>query len=1256
MHKLFCFIFTFLPIFIFSQEILNKPYVLEYFNGTELPYYIMPSKKIPVNSKWDYYLNIDSTYFVSSNQLSKYSHNIASDFQIYYQEQIVSGEKQIIFFVCPFRKVSDTLIEVLFTWEIKTIVSPYTEDLITQKRAYTNESVLSKGKWIKLSTTHKGFHCINYENLLSWGLISSSIPSDQLRVFCNGSRMLPEANNDFRYDDLHEISIEVYDGGDGMFGPGDYAIFYVEAPIYWDFDHGNNRYVHSRNLYSEKNFVFVTISNEGVAQRINLANTPIDNEDINVTTFMDYALSEKELYNFNKSGKQWVGDKFDFTLMYNYNFSFPNIIADSNVYIRTIVYGRSEFPSSFRLTYNNYNYNIPISPIHGYLDDYAKKGEANIIYKSSTPDINITLRYQKGSNNSAVGWLDYIEVLAWRELKFYGNQMSFSHPFLPKNKIAKYQISNTPNTISVYDISTPEHPSKISGLHNANVFQFTDSTNKLKEYIAINGNYYTPNYEGIVENQNLHGLSQVDYIIIAPDKFYPMAKKIGDLHKYEEGLSYIIVSPDKIYNEFSGGKQDISAIRDFIKMFYDRAINEDEKPKYVLLFGDASYDYLNRIKNNTNLIPTFQSLASVSPTASYASDDFFALLDDGEGYDCYGALDVAVGRFPVNTENEAWAMVEKIERYYKKQGANTGITICDDAECLVPQLGDWRNRVVLIADDEDGNTYINQAENIANIIETKAPQLNIQKIYLDAYPQISTPAGQRAPEVNSAINDAMNNGMLLFNYIGHGGEEGLAHERIVQISDILSWHNACAMPLVVTATCEFSRFDDPERTSAGEYVILNPKGGAVTMMTTSRIAYSSYNAVLNNALIDTLMDFVNSDRPAFGDLFKIAKNSANNAVPLRNFVLLGDPAARITLPYNKIIIDTINNNSISAIDTLSAFEFVTIKGHIEDFQADVVNNFNGTIYVTMYDKKQTLSTLGTDISSFPTTFESFTNIVYKGSATVKNGEFKIDFFMPIDIQYDFDKGRLTLYAENGMEDASGYTHDFLIGGTAIPIADNEGPEINLFLNSINFRNGDIVDENPTILALISDEHGINLTGQAIGHDLVAWIDYDYKDPYILNPYFRYFLDSYKEGYLIFPLHDLSAGYHSLTLKAWDVFNNSSEATVTFQVIPKHNLTINTVIPYPNPMTTSTTFFIQHNQACCDNKIIIEIYDLLGKKIAKLYDESYNESYANTEIYWDGKSIHGNTVTSGTYVYKAWLENDNGTSALSSGKILILPEK
>jgi dTDP-4-amino-4,6-dideoxygalactose transaminase len=736
--------------------------------------------------------------------------------------------------------------------------------------------------------------------------------------------------------------------------------------------------------------------------------------------------------------------------------------------------------------------------------------------------------------------------------------------------------------------------------------------------------------------------------------------KINSLHgQTKDALSknkignweYDIVEAGYKYN-----MTDIQAAIGIVEILrYDNDMLKKRK-KIFEKYSDASYDYLNRIKNNTNLIPTFQSLASVSPTASYVSDDFFALLDDGEGYDCYGALDVAVGRFPVNTENEAWAMVEKIERYYKKQGANTGITICDDAECLVPQLGDWRNRVVLIADDEDGNTYINQAENIANIIETKAPQLNIQKIYLDAYPQISTPAGQRAPEVNSAINDAMNNGMLLFNYIGHGGEEGLAHERIVQISDILSWHNACAMPLVVTATCEFSRFDDPERTSAGEYVILNPKGGAVTMMTTSRIAYSSYNAVLNNALIDTLMDFVNSDRPAFGDLFKIAKNSANNAVPLRNFVLLGDPAARITLPYNKIIIDTINNNSISAIDTLSAFEFVTIKGHIEDFQADVVNNFNGTIYVTMYDKKQTLSTLGTDISSFPTTFESFTNIVYKGSATVKNGEFKIDFFMPIDIQYDFDKGRLTLYAENGMEDASGYTHDFLIGGTAIPIADNEGPEINLFLNSINFRNGDIVDENPTILALISDEHGINLTGQAIGHDLVAWIDYDYKDPYILNPYFRYFLDSYKEGYLIFPLHDLSAGYHSLTLKAWDVFNNSSEATVTFQVIPKHNLTINTVIPYPNPMTTSTTFFIQHNQACCDNKIIIEIYDLLGKKIAKLYDESYNESYANTEIYWDGKSIHGNTVTPGTYVYKAWLENDNGTSALSSGKILILPEK
>ncbi|HQP90972.1 MAG TPA: C25 family cysteine peptidase, partial [Bacteroidales bacterium] len=396
--------------------------------------------------------------------------------------------------------------------------------------------------------------------------------------------------------------------------------------------------------------------------------------------------------------------------------------------------------------------------------------------------------------------LDYLEVIAWRYLSFYGSQLSFSHPLLPSNKIAKYTIANAPNDIYLYDVSVPEHPIRIIGTHSSSNYQFVDSTNKIKNYIAVASTFIIPTYEGTVSNQNLHALSQVDYIIIAPNRFYQMAKRLGDLHLAQEGLSYIIVSPDIIYNEFSSGKQDIAAIRDFIKMFYDRATNDDEKPKYVLLFGDASYDYLNRINNNTNIIPTFESIASVSPTASYASDDFYALLDDGEGYECNGALDFGVGRLPVINESQAWAMVNKIENYYKKHGRNDSIIICNESECLVPQLSDWRNKIVLVADDEDGNLYVNQAEDIASLVENIAPQINIEKIYLDAYPQISTPAGQRAPNVNAAINKTFADGILLFNYIGHGGEEGLAHERILQIADIQSWQNKCAMPLMITAT------------------------------------------------------------------------------------------------------------------------------------------------------------------------------------------------------------------------------------------------------------------------------------------------------------------------------------------------------------------------------------------------------------------------------------------------------------------------
>jgi hypothetical protein len=1255
MRKIILLLLSFLPIIILSQEIniLKKPYVIENFNNVELPYYIKTSKIIPLNQYWDFYLNADSTFLIPAEQLANYSDNLTNTFDIHYNEQIVNGKKQIVFFVCPFRKVSDNMIEVLQEWDIQVIISPTQANAISPKRTYASNSVLSQGKWIKLSTTQKGFHLITYDNLVSWGLINAPVPSEQLRIYCNGSRMLPEASNVSRYDDLHEISIEIRDGGDGIFGQGDYAIFYVEAPIYWDFNNTTKTFVHSRNLYSEKNFVFVTINNVGIPQRIITASSPTGIPDLSVNTFMDFDLSENELYNFNKSGKQWIGDKFDYNLSYDYSFYFPNIVVDSNVYINTIVYGRSELPSSFRMIYGSNSYTIPIQPVSGYLDDYAKKGTAVVSYKPSNPTVNITLKYQKGGSNNAVGWLDYIEVVAWRALSFYGSQMSFRHPLLPNNKIAQFNISNAPSDIYVYDVSIPEHPVRMLGTHLSTNYQFKDSTNILKEYIAITSTFLIPTYEGPVSNQNLHALPQVDYIIIAPNKFTQMAKRIGDLHLAEEGLSYVIVSPEKIYNEFSSGKQDISAIRDFIKMFYDRAINDAEKPKYVLLFGDASYDYLNRVNNNTNVIPTFQSLASVSPTASYASDDFYALLDDGEGYECNGALDLGVGRLPVNNESQAWEMVYKLENYYKKQGRNNSITICNETECVVPQLSDWRNKIVLVADDEDGNLYVNQAENLATLVEGKAPQINIEKIYLDAYPQISTPAGQRAPEVNKAINKAFSDGILLFNYIGHGGEEGLAHERILQIVDIQSWQNKCAMPLVITATCEFSRYDDPGRTSAGEYVILNPNGGAIAMMTTSRIAYSSYNAMLNNALMDTLMSLSNGARPSFGDVFVIAKNAANNSNALKNFILLGDPAAKIVFPENKIIIDSINNKSVDYLDTLSAYDLVTITGHIENFDGNLLNDFDGTIYITMYDKKQEYSTLGTDPHSNPRPFKVFSNIVYKGSASVKSGMFSIKFYMPIDIKYNIDKGRITLYAENGKTDATGYTNNFLIGGSSDPIADNRGPEINIYLNSRNFRNGDVVNENPTLLAFINDEHGINITGQAIGHDLVAWIDNDYSNPIILNSYFRYSLNSYQNGYVIFPLSDLTVGEHSLTLRAWDVFNNSSEASINFQVLPDNNLTINKIFPYPNPMTGSTTFYIQHNQACCNNKIIIEIYDILGNLITVLENENFNEAYYNTEIQWDGKTIYGSTIAPGTYIFKGWLENYKGRTSIASGKILVV---
>ncbi len=1125
------------------------------------------------------------------------------------------------------------------------------------KRTYASQSVLSSGTWYRISTSVTGLHKIDYDDLLNWGIDPSGIQPSDIRLFGNGSAMLPELNSEPRSDDLIENAIDVVDGGDGSFDEDDYILFYADGIQYWTHSTGTE-FTSDINLYSDKSYYFLTFDN-GPGLRIQPINSTLLPADAVCDRYVDFQAYELNQYNLIKSGKNWFGDLFEsVSLSRNYNFTFANLITDSTAMIRAGVAGRSSTISSFALSAGSQSTSVNIPSTSGYTSDYAKYGSLSLSMNPTGNTIPITLQYNQSGNNEATGWLDYIEVIAWRHLTFAGNQMLFRNPLLyGSGRVTEFRLANASSQVRVWDISNPLVPAEVSGTLNGQELVFTLPHDSLKQFVAFNGAlYHSPSFVGAVDNQNLHALGQTDYLIVSHPTFRSQATAIGQLHQDIEGYSYVVVTPQEIYNEYSGGKQDPAAIRDFVKMFYDRAATPDEMPRFLLLMGDASYDYKNRVADNNNLVPTFESSNSLSPISSYASDDFFGLLDDSEGLDCYGSLDIAVGRLPVNNTSEADAMVTKLQRYTSPTKIETGGSSCQSGDCLVSNMDDWRNQICFVADDGDGNLHFIQADAMAKRLDTIHDFLNIDKIYLDAYNQSSTTGGERCPEVNDAISQRVEKGALIINYTGHGGEVGWALERILDVPTIQNWNNSCNLPVFITATCEFSRFDDPGRTSAGEYVILNTTGGGIALLTTTRLAYASYNEALNNSFYDMAFDRSSGVYLTLGELTTFSKTDNGSVSYLRNFMLLGDPALTMSIPQNQVVTTEINGQSaVSFDDTVSALSYITVKGYLADPVGAKLSGFNGTIYPTVYDKTLEYHTLANNPSeNYVAPFYLQKNVVYRGKASVVNGDFTFSFIVPKDIQYTYGSGRISYYAENGTDDATGWFEDFIIGGSADTVLnDAAGPVISLYMNNDQFVSGGITNESPVLLAYISDESGINTVGTGIGHDITAVIDGNNSASVVLNDYYEAEKDSYKSGSVRYPYKSLSDGEHTLTLKAWDILNNSSEVSIDFLVASSFGLSVSHVLNYPNPFTTRTEFWFEHNQPCCGLEVQIQIFTITGRLVKTINQDVNTNGFRADPVVWDGLDDYGAPLARGVYVYRLRVRNNDGQYAEKSEKLVIL---
>ncbi|MBU0487411.1 MAG: type IX secretion system sortase PorU [Bacteroidetes bacterium] len=1134
-----------------------------------------------------------------------------------------------------------------------------------KSRSYASNSVLSSGTFYKLKIVADGFHKITYTDLVSAGIDPSGINPQKFKIYSNGGGMLPEPNSVFRHDDLVENPIYVHGESDGTFSSGDYLLFYAQCPDRWAYNATTGRYSHIKNLYSTSSGYFLQ-TDGSTGKRISGISSTSDSPTHTVSTFVDYAFFDHDSINLIKSGREWYAEAYEVLTSYQHNFSFPDIVTSEKAYLKARTIARSpnnNLTNYFTVSAAGNSVQIGIGSINfSYNTEYAKAGAGEMEFYPSSASIPVTVTYSLPTTTST-GWLDYIELNVHRNLTVPpADQLIFRNPVSAGiGNITEFIVSGASSSTLIWDVTDPTDAMQVNGSLNGSQISFRLHTDTIREFAAANPDYaYRPIISGQVSNQNLHSLGSTDMVIVTKDLFRQEADRLAQFHRDFDGYSVAVVSPQQVYNEFSSGNQDPTAIRLLLKMLYDRATTPEEQPDYLLLFGDGSYDNLNRISPNTNLIPTFQSANSLSPTSSFATDDYFGVLDDDEGNGSNGLLDIGVGRFPVQTLEEAQAMVDKVIRYCTKSSSSNSYTSCaSTSQCGT--LGDWKNIICFVADDEDNNLHFSQSDQIAEYVDTTYDNFNIDKIYFDAYPQITTPAGQRYPDVQEAITRRMERGVFLFNYTGHGGETGFAHERVLTVQDINAWENECKMPIFMTATCEFSRYDDPARTSGGEYAILNPNGGPVALFSTTRLVYSSSNFELNKKFSSFVFkDTINGKTPAMGDVIRYAKNAASGASSTnnRNFTLLGDPGLRLAFPEYDVFTSTINGTPASSFDTVNALSKVTVTGYLVDKNGQKLNEFNGIIFPTVYDKAATITTLGNDPppASYKTTFKLQKNIIYKGKASVINGDFTFSFIVPKDIAYKFGAGRISYYAENGFDDANGYCENIIIGGTSTNISeDTEGPAIELFMNTEEFVFGGVTDESPVLIARLSDFNGINTVGNGIGHDLVAVLDGNTESSIVLNDYYEADLNSYENGTVRYQLKDLSEGRHFLSLKAWDTYNNSSISYIEFVVSAGSGLKLEHVYNYPNPFSTHTSFLFEHNQPCCSMDITITIYSMTGKLVKTIQQTIEAEGYRidTDEIVWDGLDDFGNKIGKGVYIYKLFVRSDNATSAEKMQKLVIL---
>jgi len=1111
--------------------------------------------------------------------------------------------------------------------------------LLQNIHAQVSNSVLAEGDWYRFSVDTTGVFKIDRSFLQQMGIGTNGINPKKIHIYGNGGQLLPEQNSDLRYDDLQENAIYISGEADGVFNADDYILFYAKGPHDWQEDVPNKTAQHRHNIYTDVAYYFITI-NDADGKRI-LLNTPItEPTNTTITTFDDFVVHEKDEKNLLAVGTQWFFNA-DFNIKNTQVFSipFPNAVPNESITIRVRGVSNSVVSSAMEVSVNGqsaFTINYPATNPSSLTKAFALERSATL--QNSDDNIIVSITYNNNGNPSANAFLDYIALVGKKSLSFTADQFSF-RSFAQADTLAPvtYEIQNGANAFGVWDVSNSITPKQISNEAPGNDFVFTAAPGVFGEYIVLGASdFYLPTLvdNSKVANQNLHALQDINYLIVTTSDLAPEAQRLADYHQENSNLTTKVVLIPEIYNEFASGAKDITGLRDFIKHLYETNSTPETKLKFVCFFGDASYDYKDRLPNNTNIVPVKLSNLSFNLASSYVTDDFFVMLDPQEGtMATTHTIDVVSSRIPVATPSEAKIVVHKILSYYNKEA-----------------IGDWRNTITLLADDIDvtGEQVIQEGvESIADEIKENTPIFNVNKIYVDAFVQENSSGGERYPEVNKAITNAIEKGTLLFDYFGHGGEDGFASERILDVPQIQSFTNPATLPLLITVTCDFSRFDNPNRITAGEITFKKQNGGAASMITTTREVFISKGQRFNEQLIRVLLSFNNEDY-AIAEALMVAKNEFSSTQKFFIYAF-GDPAMKLAIPKPDVRITKMNNVPITrALDTLKALSKVSFEGVVTDATNTVLTDYNGTLSTTVFDKIIDKTTLDNDGFGVTMQFDTQDSKLFRGKATVENGAFTFNFVVPKDIKIAYGKSKLSFYAENGDIEKSGANFDVIVGGiNENAPEDNLGPEIGLFMNDESFIDGGNTNASPNLIAVLSDENGINTSITAVDHDIVGILDGDTTNPILLNDFYQTELNDFTTGKVTYKFRDLATGSHTLKIKAWDTYNNSAEQTLNFVVVSDGELNIENVLNYPNPFVNYTEFWFNHNKPNAPLEVQVQIFTVSGKLVKTINRNVQTTGTLSRNITWNGLDDFGNKIGKGVYVYK--LTVNDTTSNLVSEK-------